>query len=110
MPVGYIQDYDTIYFPAKTDKFAFLPIKRLATSDRFTAKNGDVKTVSSLGCDIFDMEGAAIAEVCTANNIPLYIVKGVTDTHGSGNDTETFYKNLTVVCDGFYDIVVKALS
>ena len=110
VPVGYIQDYDTVYFPAKTDKFDFLPIKRLATSDRFTVKNCDIKIVSALGCDIFDMEGGAIAEVCTANNIPLYIVKGVTDTHGSGNDADTFYKNLTVVCDGFYDIIVKALT
>ena len=108
--VGYIQDYDSVYFSTKTDKFDYLPIKSLATSDRFTSKQSDIETVLSLGCDIFDMEGGAIAEVCAANGIPLYIVKGVTDTHGSGNDTETFYKNLNAVCDGFYDIIVKGLK
>ena len=106
--VGYIQDYDTVYFYPETDKLSFLPKLSLATSDRFTEKDADIQTVSALQCSIFDMEGGAIAQVCTANGIPLYMFKGITDTYGSGNDVNTFYKNLRTVCDGFYDILIKA--
>ena len=110
VPVGYIQDYDTVYFYPKTDKLSFLPKSSLASSDRFTEKAADINTISALDCAIFDMEGGAIAQVCTANNVPFYIFKGITDTHGSGNDVNTFYKNLRTVCDGFYDILIKFIN
>ncbi|MBO4251443.1 MAG: 5'-methylthioadenosine/S-adenosylhomocysteine nucleosidase [Clostridia bacterium] len=106
VPVGYIQDYDTVYFYPKTDRLSFLPKANLATSDRFTEKDADIATVSFLECTLFDMEGGAIAQVCTANNLPLYMIKGVTDTHGSGNDVNTFYDNLRTVRNGFYDLLV----
>ncbi len=108
--VGYIQDFDTVYFYPKTENLSFLPVASLATSDRFTEKKADIQTISDLKCDIFDMEGGAIAQVCTANKTPFYIIKGVTDTHGSGNDANTFYQNLNRVCTGFYDILVKFLG
>lgn len=110
VPVGYIQDYDRVYFTPNTDKLNFLPTAGLASSDRFTEKEKDVKTVSDLGCSLFDMEGGAIAQVCTANDIPYYIFKGITDVHGSGNDQNTFFENLNKVCAGFYDIFVKAFG
>lgn len=110
VPVGYIQDYDTVYFYPKTDKLSFLPKLSLASSDHFTEKAADIDIISTLDCNIFDMEGGAIAQVCTANNISLYIFKGITDTHGSGNDVNTFYKNLRTVCDEFYGILLKMLS
>lgn len=108
--IGYIQDYDTVYFYPKTDGLSFLPAASLATSDRFTEKKADIQTISDLKCNIFDMEGGAIAQVCTANNMPFYIIKGVTDTHGSGNDINTFYENLNKVCVGFYDIIAKFIG
>lgn len=110
VPVGYIQDYDTVYFYPKTDRLSFLPQLSLASSDHFTEKATDIETISALGCSTFDMEGGAIAQVCTANNVPFYVFKGITDTHGSGNDVNTFYKNLRTVCDGFYDILLKILT
>lgn len=108
--IGYIQDYDRVYFTPETDKLSFLSATSLASSDRFTEKETDIKTVSDLNCTLFDMEGGAIAQVCTANGIPYYIFKGVTDVHGSGNDQNTFYKNLNKVCEGFYDIFIKAFK
>ena len=110
VPVGYIQDYDTVYFYPKTDRLRFLPAAGLATSDRFTEKTADIQTVSALNCDLFDMEGCAIAQVCAANGVPLYMFKGVTDVHGSGNDINTFYENLKRVCAGFYGVLVKLLN
>lgn len=110
VPVGYIQDFDTVYFYPKTDKLEFLSVATLASSDRFTAKESDIKTVSELKCSIFDMEGGAIAQVCTANGKDFYIFKGVTDVHGSGNDKNTFYENLNKVCAGFYPVLAKLLA
>lgn len=110
VPVGYIQDYDTVYFYPERDKTAFLPSAGLATSDRFTEKLSDISTVAALDCAIFDMEGGAIAQVAKSNNIPLYIVKGVTDTHGSGCDKNTFYENLKTVCNGFAEIIERAIK
>ncbi len=110
VPVGYIQDYDRVYFTPKTDRLSFLPTAALASSDRFTEKASDIKTVSDLNCSLFDMEGGAIAQVCTANDIPYYIFKGITDVHGSGIEQNTFYENLNTVCAGFYDILVKAFG
>nr|MBO4517340.1 5'-methylthioadenosine/S-adenosylhomocysteine nucleosidase [Clostridia bacterium] len=108
--VGYIQDYDRVHFTPETDKLSFLPTAGLASSDRFTEKEADVKTVADLSCLTFDMEGGAIAQVCTANAIPYYIFKGITDVHGSGCDQNTFFENLNKVCDGFYDILLKAFG
>ena len=110
VPVGYIQDFDTVYFYPETDKLKFLPTASLASSDRFTAKDADIKTVSELKCTVFDMEGGAIAQVCTANGKAFYIFKGVTDVHGSGNDKNTFYENLNKVCSGFYPVLAKLLA
>ncbi len=98
--VGYMQDYDCIYFtPSLVDDF--LPVKTLATSDRFTCREKDIDTVKKLACDIFDMEGASVAQVCTSNAIPYYLIKGVVDVHGSTTHKEQFIKNLTSVCSGF---------
>ena len=110
VPVGYIQDFDTVYFYPKTDKLSFLPVASLASSDRFTAKTADIKTVSDLKCSIFDMEGGAVAQVCVANDKDFYIFKGVTDVHGSGNDKNTFYQNLSKVCSGFYPVLTKLVT
>ena len=110
VPVGYIQDFDTVYFYPKTDKLKFLPTATLASSDRFTAKDEDIKTVLGLKCTVFDMEGGAIAQVCVANGKTFYIFKGVTDVHGSGNDKNTFYENLNKVCTGFYPVLAKLLT
>ncbi len=108
--VGYIQDYDTVYFYPETDGLGFLEKRSLATSDRFTEKSADIDTVESLGCSLFDMEGGAIAQVCTANGIPFYVIKGVTDVHGSGTSPDAFFINLTKVCDGFDGVLKKFFS
>ena len=56
------------------------------------------------------MEGGAIAQVCKANGIPLYVIKGVTDVHGEKSDPDAFNKNLKTVCEGFDGIFAKFLD
>ena len=38
VPLGYIQEYDTVFFPAYTEKLDCLPTTTLASSDRFSSK------------------------------------------------------------------------
>lgn len=108
--VGYIQDYDRVFFDAYTKAADFLEKRALATSDRFTCKASDVETIKKLGCALFDMEGAAIAQVCASNGVPFCSIKGVTDVYGSGANSVQFQQNLKAVSDGFADIIEKVLN
>ena len=108
VPIGYIQDYNTNFFPCKTQGLEYLQKTVLATADRFSNKPYDIKTVNELGCSVRDMEGGAIAEVCLANNIPLYSIKGITDTYD--NPAKQFYENLVAVCKGFPEVIEKAIN
>lgn len=110
VPLGYIQDYDTVFFNTKTDKVDFLPIRSLASADKFTNKDTDIKTINDLGCSLCDMEGAAIAQVCTSNNVPLYIVKGISDVSGSETAPEQFMKNLQTVGENFPNVIIKVIK
>lgn len=110
VPVGYIPTFDTVYFETETHGLEFLEKRTLASSDKFTEKPADIATVETLGCSLFDMEGGAIAQVCKANGIPLYVIKGVTDVHGEKSDPDAFNKNLKTVCEGFDGILAKFLD
>ena len=109
VPLGYIQDYDRVFFETHSDCIDFLEKATLASSDRFTNKNSDVQTVNSMGCSICDMEACAIAQVCCSNSIPLISIKGITDVYGSQTAPEQFMKNLASVSSGFPQIIVKAM-
>jgi adenosylhomocysteine nucleosidase len=108
--VGYIQDYDTVNFTPSKPKIDFLAYKNLATSDKFTCKDSDIETVKLLNCHVFDMEGGAIAEVCTANQIPFYLLKGVVDVHGSVTHKEQFISNLDKICKNFSIVIPELIS
>ena len=101
VPVGFIQDYNLVFFPANLPINSTFKVTTLASSDRFTCKDEDVKLVNDMGASICDMEGGAIAQVCLTNGVPLYVLKGITDVSGSGTAPEQFYENLKTVCNGF---------
>lgn len=109
--VGYIQDYDTVYFNAKKlSQNIGLEYKTLASSDRFTCEQKDVDIISSLNGDVFDMEGGAIGQVCLANGVDFYVLKGVTDLFNSGSNQEQFFANLNAVCGGFPSVLEKLVK
>lgn len=109
VPLGYIQEYKTAHFNCET-KDIDLPISKVASADRFTDDIEDINDINSMGCSLRDMEGGAIGQVCTSNNVKLYMIKGVTDVYGSQTAQEQFYKNLTSVCNGFPEIVINAVK
>ncbi len=72
-----------------------LPYRRraLGTGDRFDDSPADHALLLRLGCDVRDMEGAAIAQVCKYAGVPFVSVKAISDVYGSGSTTEQFRKN-----------------
>jgi adenosylhomocysteine nucleosidase len=110
VPVGYIQDYDSVYFDCSTYNIDFLPLGRVASGDRFNNSIKDIETINAIPCNLRDMEGGAIGQVCTSNNVKLVMIKGVSDVYGSGTAQEQFLKNLHAVSDGFKDVVKRVID
>ena len=110
VPVGYIQDYDGIYFNCSVTDKIDLPRANVSSGDRFNNDEKDIKLINDLGCALRDMEGGAIGQVCTQNNIPLYMIKGVSDVVGKGTAEEQFIKNLHAVSDGFNEVIKKVIN
>ena len=110
VPLGYIQDYDTAYFPANVSGLDFLPKTNLGTADRFICKVEDINAINDTGCSLGDMEGGAIAQVCLSNNTPLFMIKGVSDVYGNGTAKEQFFKNLQTVGQGFPAVIRTAIN
>ena len=109
VPLGYIQDYDRVFFPAIT-KGVNLPVSACASADRFTNDINDINSINDMGCSLRDMECGAIGQVCLSNNVPLYVIKGITDVYGSQTAQEQFYFNLTTVCKGFSNVILDAVK
>ena len=110
VPVGYIQEYDRVYFDACVNGLDFLEKRNIASADKFTHKDEDVKTINNMNCSICDMEAGAIAQVCTSNNVPFVAIKGISDVHGKGTQPEQFFENLKNIGAGFPDIIIKAIN
>ena len=99
VPIGYISAFDTVLFKTYTLNLDSFKTVSLATADRFSNKKEDILTVNSIGCSLRDMEGGAIAQVCTANAIKLIMLKGVTDIYSK--PAAQYHENNMKVCAGF---------
>ena len=90
---------------------SLLPALREATvasGDRFVEARADKESLRALGCDICDMEIAAIARVCALNGIPCLSVKCISDTYdGTGAD---FVKNVTASAQKAFDVLLRLLE
>ncbi len=109
VPVGYIQDYDTVFFDCYHD----LPIfekRTLATGDRFNNDVNDLSLIADIGCSLRDMEGASIAQVCKANNKKLIMLKGISDVTGDKTANEQFVLNLASVSNGFPNEIKRIIE
>ena len=67
--------------------------RALGTGDRFNDSPVDHKLLLELGCDVREMEGGAIAQVCKYAGVPCVMVKGISDVYGLGSTTEQYKKN-----------------
>lgn len=90
--VGIVDGRDSPYFPC-SPKGVF-PAKRLATGDRFNDSESDYGLIiDELGCELRDMEGAAIAHVCEINGKAYRGLKCVSDVAGRGSMTGQYLEH-----------------
>ncbi len=94
--VGYMQDYDCIYFESAYKKYkggAFV-VSSVSSADRFTFIKSEMEKFYLLGASVVDMEIGAIGQVAYSNGIDFYGLKLLTDVEGSGEESIFMqYKN-----------------
>lgn len=110
VPLGYIQEYDRVYFDTFTNGFDFLQKRSIASADKFTCKQNDIDTINNMACSMCDFEAGAIAQVCTSNSVPAIIVKAISDVFGSGSQPEQFTKNLMIISREFPAVISKVVD
>lgn len=92
--VGTLDEETDNFLPLFCPKSLDLPRRALGSGDRFNDSPFDHELLLSLGADIRDMEGAAIAQVCKSAGVPFVSVKAISDVYGAGSTTDQFQKNL----------------
>lgn len=80
--VGVHDERKTPYFKLAT--FGMFPEKTLGTGDRFRDDDADFPLLKSLGVEVRDMEGAAIAHVAERNGVPCRSLKCITNVISGG--------------------------
>ena len=69
----------------------------LATGDRFNDSKEDYSLLTkTLGADIRDMEGGAIAQTCMHAGVKFKAYKIISDIAGNSSTTEQYLKNLDI--------------
>ncbi|MBE5737992.1 MAG: 5'-methylthioadenosine/S-adenosylhomocysteine nucleosidase [Clostridiales bacterium] len=110
VPLGYIQEYDRVYFDTFTNGLDFLQKRSIASADKFTCKQTDIDIINDLGCSMCDFEAGAVVQVCTSNSVPAIIVKAISDVFGSGSQPEQFSKNLMIISEKFPSVISKLID
>lgn len=94
-PQGTLNEYETPYIPLCEAKG--FPAVTLATADRF-GDGRDAALLRSLGCDVQDMEGAAVAHVAERAGVPCYAFKAISD-NADDDGGRAYYENLRIALD-----------
>ncbi len=85
-----------------------LRVAAVASGDKFVEDRAEKQRLAALGCQICDMEIAAIARVCALNEIPCLSVKCISDTFdGNGGD---FDRNVTRSAEKAFAVLHQLLE
>ncbi len=77
-----------------------LSMGKVTTGSSLDMQPCDLKVIEQNGGELKDMEGAAVAFVCSLFHVPVLLVKSVTDLVDNAADTyEVFSKNLTAASE-----------
>ena len=80
----------------------------VASGDRFVELREDKLALHALGCDICDMEIAAIARICDLNGIRCLSIKCISDTFdGDGGD---FQQNVIRSAEKAFQVLKKVMQ
>ena len=86
---GESDNFFTLFCPESLD----FERRTLGTGDRFNDSPVDHKLLLELGCEVREMEGGAISQVCKYAGVPFVSVKAISDVYGMGSTTEQYKKN-----------------
>lgn len=88
-----------------------LPMAKLTTGSSLDMQPCDLEIIKANGGQLKDMEGAAVAFTCSLYNVPIIIVKSVTDLCDSGAETfEEFSKNLEKACESLRQVNIRVIE
>ena len=108
--LGYMEEYDLVFFENKSK---YLTNKNcvgvLATADKFSENREEIKYLQSIGCNLKDMEGSAISQVCKANNMELVMIKAISDVIDSGSMVEQYLQNVKIASKNLIDYLEEIL-
>lgn len=106
-PVGTLDEYQTPYLPLRTGgKF---PTATLATADSFASGQDDMTLLDSLGADVRDMEGAAIAHIAYAAGVPCTIFKSISD-NAREESVREYRENMLIALGALSDNIREILE
>ena len=106
-PVGTLDEYQTPYFPLRSGgKF---PTATLATADSFASVQDDMELLDSLGADVRDMEGAAIAHIAYAAGVPCTMFKSISD-NAREESVREYRENMLIALGALSEALPKILE
>ncbi len=104
---GTLDEYQTPYLPLRTGgKF---PTATLATADSFASGQDDMALLDSLGADVRDMEGAAIAHIAYAAGVPCTMFKSISD-NAREESVREYRENMLIALGALSDNMRKILE
>lgn len=88
-----------------------LPIGKVTTGSSLDMQPCDLEIIMENGGELKDMEGAAVAFVCSLLNTPILFVKSVTDLCDSGAETfEEFSRNLAKASQALKETNIRVID
>lgn len=77
-------------------------IGTIATGDTFLTNVNQKEIIKNeFNCDCIEMEGAAVAQVCTLDNIPFVVIRGISDVPNEKNNIDF---------DAYLNIISKRIA
>ncbi len=88
-----------------------LDMGKVTTGSSLDMQPCDLQIIRGNGGQLKDMEGAAVAFVCSLFNVPILFVKSVTDLcDGSAETYEEFSRNLSAACQSLKEANIKIID
>lgn len=88
-----------------------LPMGKVTTGSSLDMQPCDLSIIKENKGELKDMEGAAVAFVCSLMNVPVLLVKSVTDLCDSGAETfEEFSRNLALASQALKETNIRIID
>ncbi len=110
-----LSESTALLMPVVVGDHKYIPVLRMngviATGDQFIASESKKESLRKLKADIVEMEGAAVAQVAMRNDIPVLIIRSVSDKAGekANLDFKLFFSTVAHNNSVLLQRVIKAI-